>query len=258
MAKKLILAGIIGVVALVGLKSTKFFGYAKTEANAWSEWAEDQVPVEKKIANLRREVAALDRDIEGTKNQLAKAIVETRELNDESSKLRASLETERKTLMARGEAIKDNEKINVSKIKLFDDKAKLDADVRSFDRRKQSLKSMETTLAHYERTRDILQKQLDTLAAQKTELQSAIDAFELEYKTLQLKQMESKYQTDDTRLSKIKASLKEMRKKLEIEQEKLKLTPRTTPEYQAATNKSIDEILAPLGDREATIESAQD
>ncbi len=259
MTKKLILGAVLGLIAVAGLKATKWFGYAKTEAHAWSEWADDQVPVEKKIAALRGDVAALDRDVEGTKNLLAKAIVDTRELSTDAAKLRASLETDRKALLARGQKLKDGtEQVAVNKVDLADQKAKLDADVKSFDRRKHSLENMETSLAFHERNRDVLQKQLETLVAQKLELQSAIDAFEVEYKTVQLQQMESKYQTDDTRLSQIKATLRDMRKKLDVEREKLKLTPRTTAEYQAANTKSVDEILAPLGEKPAKIEAARE
>ena len=178
MTKKLILGAVLGLIAVAGLKATKWFGYAKTEAHAWSEWADDQVPVEKKIAALRGDVAALDRDIEGTKNLLAKAIVDTRELSTDAARLRASLETDRKALLARGQKLKDGtEQVAVNKVDLADQKAKLDADVKSFDRRKHSLENMETSLAFHERNRDVLQKQLDTLVAQKLELQSAIDAF---------------------------------------------------------------------------------
>jgi hypothetical protein len=60
--------------------------------------------------------------------------------------------------------------------------------------------------------------------------------------------MESKYQTDDTRLAKIKESLRGLRNKLDVEREKLKLTPKVyeAPTSPTGAEQTVDEILAPL------------
>ena len=83
---------------------------------------------------------------------------------------------------------------------------------------------------------------------QKRELGAQIDAVEAEYKALQLQQIESKYQTDDTKLARIKESLRTMRTKLDVEKEKLKLTPKVheAPASTTGAEQSVDEILAPL------------
>jgi hypothetical protein len=59
--------------------------------------------------------------------------------------------------------------------------------------------------------------------------------------------MESKYQTDDTRLAKIKESMRELRKKFDVEREKLKLMPAALDgPVSTAGTKSVDDIMAPL------------
>ena len=110
-----------------------------------------------------------------------------------------------------------------------------------------SLETMELTLASRERIREALEKQLETLKNKKNELNTGIDAIEADLTMLKLQQMESKYQTDDTRLAKIKESMRELQKKVAIEREKLKLLPAAldAPIPSAAT-KSVDEIIAPL------------
>ena len=80
MLKKLILAGFVAVVVLAGLRGTSFLGYAKQEVAEARVWLDDQVPVEKKIEQMRTEVANLDRDIEHVKNNLATEIVDVRAL----------------------------------------------------------------------------------------------------------------------------------------------------------------------------------
>lgn len=250
--KKLILAGVIAAVAAVGLKSTKFFGYAKTEAKAWQEWADDQVPVEKKIAALRGEVTALDADIEKVTDLLAREIVDARNLSADTAKLEKQLAAEYATLETRGKELKVTEKAATEKVStraatdLADAKASLKADVASYTRRTQTLDNMKQALGFHEKNRDVLQKQLDTLVAQQKAMKGEIDAFEVEYKTHQLKQMENKYQHDDTRLSAIKESLRKMRTNLNVKEEKAKLITRTKDDYQAAAGQSVDDILAPL------------
>jgi chromosome segregation ATPase len=95
--------------------------------------------------------------------------------------------------------------------------------------------------------RDTLEKQLDALKNQERELATAIDGLEAEVTALKLQQMESKYQTDDTRLSKIKEDIRALKTKIEIQREELKLLPGVfdTP-ATATSNKSVDDIMAPL------------
>lgn len=248
MIKKLLLLAAVGGLAFVGIRATKMGSYARTEVSALGEWADEQIPVEKKIATMRKEVSGLDRDIEAVKDELAKEIVEVRELNTNTAQFRAQIENEQKSILARGEQLKDaTEKVTVGKLTISVPEAKdqLQRDVSRHVNRKKQLASMEQSLGHRERIKDSLEKQLDGMVKQKQELAAAIDAVEAEYKSLQLQQIESKYQTDDSRLAKIKESLRGMRKKLDVEREKLKLTPRTSEEAVDSA-KSVDEILAPL------------
>lgn len=249
MFKKLILAGVIAAVAVAGLRSTSFFGYAKQELTDAREWVEDQVPVQKKIEQMRKDVANLDRDVETVKDGLAREIVEVRDLTTTVGKLRASVETEHKGLVQRGVELKSaTEYVSFgrSMIPVAEAKNMLEQDVRTHVARKQQLDSLEKTLAHRERIKETLEKQLDSMKKQKLELKSEIDAVEAEYKALQLQQMESKYQSDDTRLARVKESLSSLRKKLDIEKEKLKLAPRVYEPETPGISKTVDEILAPL------------
>jgi hypothetical protein len=59
--------------------------------------------------------------------------------------------------------------------------------------------------------------------------------------------MESKYQTDDTRLGKIKEDIRALKTKIEIEREKLKLLPAVLDTPSSATsNKTVDQIMSPI------------
>ena len=82
--------------------------------------------------------------------------------------------------------------------------------------RKTHLDALEQSLAHHGRIKATLEQQFDEMRRQKEQLKAEIDAVEAEYKALQLQQIESKYQTDDTRLARIKENLRSMRHKLDV------------------------------------------
>jgi hypothetical protein len=117
---------------------------------------------------------------------------------------------------------------------------------------------MNATLATRIKIRDSLERQLETLKNQEKELVTAIDGLEAELNNLKLQQMESKYQTDDTRLAKIKEDMRKLKTRVDVEREKLKLLPAAmepTPAPQTS-NESLDDILAPLNGPTTTTPAA--
>lgn len=252
--KKLIIVAVIGILAVSAAKGSKWFSHIRSELAGARQWAESQVPPEKEITRLRNEVKLLDKDIMTVVNQLAHERVECNGLKEKVSDLRAKQVSDKAQLETAYAAIKEAEKkaetyvdLGNRKIRLIAAKQDLEEGVKRYESNRKSLETMELTLDSRERIRDGLEKQLDTLKNKKSELSSGIDALEAELTMLKLQQMESKYQTDDTRLSKIKESMRELRKKLDVEREKLKLMPAVldTP-TSTAGSKSADEIMAPL------------
>ena len=250
MLKKLLIVGVIAGAAMLAFKGTKFISHVKHEVSSARDWAEGQLPMEKKFAHLRKDVSTLDRDLEKVKNDLAREIVEVRELNQKTGELRAQVETEKKTLVARGDVITEStEKVRYGTVTVSIPEAKnrLERDVKVHVNNQNRLKMLEATLTSRETIKETLQKTLDTMKTKKAEMLAEIDAVEAEYKTLQLTQVESKYQTDDSKLAKIKETLRDLKKSVEIEKEKLALTPSIREEQPATdASKSVEDILAPL------------
>jgi chromosome segregation ATPase len=212
------------------------------------------MPLEKRFAMLRKEAAALDKDIDRAKNELAREIVEVRELTRQTDELKAQVEKAAKELVARGDTINDatNNKVSVGRqtISVAEAKSRLQKDVSSHVKVVKRLEVMEKTLAQREQIRDTLQKTLDSLKAKKSEALIAIDELEAEYKELQLTQIESKYQADESRLAKIKETLAKIRKDIEVKKEVLQLTPSVREdapaEGTATGSQSVEDILAPV------------
>lgn len=250
--KKLILVGAVAGVTVVAVKNTRVGGHVRHEAEQAMAWAESQVPVEKKIAKLRKDVSFLNKDISKTADSLAKEIVDCRLLTEKVGEERLALGKEKAALLARGKAIEDGLKVGATDKAppAADAKDRLKTDVTRFKTREQQVAGLEKALETRERIKTTLEGQLRTLQTQKAALEAAIGTAEAKYKELQLAQMESRFQTDDTRLARIKEDLRNLNRLLDIEAEKLKLEPTVHEEGKpAGDSQSVSDILSPLGDK---------
>jgi chromosome segregation ATPase len=256
MLKKLLIVGAVSFLAVAALQGTRLGSFLMSEARSLRERAEAAIPPEREIARLRHEVRKLDKDILEVVNQLAKENVQTSQLESRVKELRASQGRAKELLEARAEAIKkaqefvvfDNRKLTVAEAK-----AMLEEGVRRYTLQQKTLESMEQALATRLRIRDTLAKQLEVMKGQKAELTATIDALEAELQVLKLQQMESKYQTDDTRLARIKEGIRELQAQIQVEREKLRLLPAALESSPApAADKSVDDIMAPLRGQQQT------
>jgi len=259
MLKKLVILGVIGFVAVTALGGTKLASYIRSEINSAREKAEANIPPEKELARLRHEIKLLDGDIIKVINEVAKQRVAVKELDGEVESLSQKQAAFRTQLVARADVIKKVETgmadqpathvtVGNRTMTIADAKSELEADVKRYATAQKSLDAMQATLANRIRVRDSLEKQLDAMKAQKSELTAAVDEMDAQLAALKLQQTESKYQTDDSRMAKIKEDLRKLRTKVAEENEKLKLMPvalESNP-APATSTKSVDDILAPL------------
>jgi chromosome segregation ATPase len=261
MLKKLVVLGVIGFVAVVALGGTKLASYIRSEINSARERAEANIPPEKEIERLRNEIKLLDKDILTVINEVAKQRVAVNELQEQTDGLATKQSKALADLNARGEAIKKAETADQPTshvtfgsrtVALTEAKTELEADAQRYLANQKSLNTFQTLLANRIKVRDSLEKQLETMKLQKSELTNAVNDLEAQLAALKLQQMESKYQTDDTRMAKIKEDLRKLKTKLDVKREELKLmpiameSPSSTPTAAPTSGKSVDDILAPL------------
>lgn len=252
--KKLLLVGVVVGAGVFAFRHTKIASHAKSEVSNLVEWVESNVPPEKEIARLRKDVSALDKDIKNVGAALAKETVEVKYLREDAGKLKAQVGTEHDKIVARGQVISDaTEKVahGSRMISATEAKELLNGDVTRHLSRKKALAAMETSLGAKEKVKETLERQLDELKKKKIELAAEIDTIESEFNVLKLQQMESKYSFDDSRLSKIKKSLQELKKKHDIAVAELNLAPVINAENPSADTMSVDEILGRLGGDQA-------
>jgi len=250
MLKKMVILGLVGFVAVTALSGTKIASYIRSEVRSARQHAEDSIPPEKEIDRLKNEVALLDKDVKTLMHQLAKERVEVNQLKEKTDELAAKQSKDKEVITARANAIKSAEgqvTFGNRTLTVAAAKTELEADVKRFTNAQKSLAAHEQLLANRIKIRDSIEKQLDATKNQKSELAGAVEEMEAELALLKLQQTESKYQTDDTRLAKIKDDLRKLRTKVEIKREELKLSQSAFDDAPAAnTGKSVDDILAPL------------
>lgn len=251
MLKKMVILAVVGFVAVAAISGTKLASYIRSEVRAAREEAEANVPPEKEIARLRNEVNLLDGDIKKAVNQLAKERVEVNQLKDKIDEMnvkQAKYLAQYDDHYAKLEAAEKNNTQQVSfggtPVSIGDARRDLDAQLVRLESNKKSIAAHESLLSNRIKVRDTLEKQLETMKNQKSELANSVDAMEAELAALKLQQMESKYQTDDTRLARIKDDMQKLKTKVAVEREKLNLMPTVYDEGVSTTGKSTDELKA--------------
>ena len=95
-----------------------------------------------------------------------------------------------------------------------------------------------------ERTRDLAEQHLQALVTQKSELEAAVTELEADVKLAKIEQVQSKYQNDGSKMADVKERLTGLRKRIEVQREKLNLAKQY--DKSAVENKSVDEIMAEL------------
>lgn len=253
MIKKLVIYGVIGVVGWHAVKDTKLGTKIRTEIAGIRKSVDENTSPQKDLDRIKTDLKLLDLDIQKQIKPLAAERVRVMELREQVSDMQAKQVTAKETLQARAALIKGATDFvtfeNRKPVSVALATAELEESVRRYKANEKSIESMEAALVARERIKAGLEKQLDAMKAQKTELETAVVALEAEVGLLKLQQIESRHQTDETRLARVKESIRELKTKVAVQREELKLLPAVV-EAQASTptaSRSIDDIMAPLG-----------
>jgi len=271
MLKKMVILGVIGFVAVSALGGTKLASYIRSEIREARERAENNIPPEKELARIRNEIKELDRDIVKVIGQLAEQNVAVDNQKAQNAETAKKQEATLKSLKLRGEALKareevirnaqngvttpaghvtfGNKTVNIADAtkELDADKKALEQDANTYKKTQDLLVKDQATLATRIKVRDSVKQNLEAMQSQKGELTAAADELEAQLVALKAEQTRSKYQTDDTRLAKIKEDIRNLKTKLDVEKEKNRLMQGgANPAVKSESTKSVDDILGSL------------
>lgn len=247
MCKKLIVLAVIGIVGVYVVNETRAGSHFKAWCGRIGDKLEKKVTPETELSRIRHEVGELDGDIGKVKGDLAEANVSVRLLRLEIDDLRKDVKTAETAVRKHGEVVKGaSEDAQIQwgnrTVSYVNAKDLLMSEVKAYNGLKARLKSREQSLASQEQTRDLVEQQLQEMLRQKDELRAAVAEMDNEIKLAKVEQIRSKYQNDGSRMGDIKTSLAELRRRVMVQRENLRLTD--TYSKSPASEKSVDEILA--------------
>lgn len=249
MFKKVAIVGAAGLLTAAVLTQTHVGSYLCHQFSKADSYLESKIPPEEEIRQIKEEVASLNKDIDNAKGAVAEERWEAKSMKGKVEEKRAQAETNRAAVEARAKMLKDatpTTMISWDGNRISYDKAKemLQAKVNAQKNIEKEVKALETMQAVRERTRELAEQHLQALVTQKSELEAAVTELDADIKMAKIEQVQSKYQNDGTKMAEVKERLTGLRKRIEIQREKLNLAKQF--DKTGVENKSVDEIMAEL------------
>jgi hypothetical protein len=226
MWKKIGITVLAVAAGLFILSSTRLGSYAKTAFGKAKHWTQGQITPEFELDDARRQVAELIPEMSKHVDAIAKETVEVKTLRNDIKDMQVKLEAKKDNLRVMLNELKSgNQKVNlggytITKTQL---KERLAREVSLCEQCEKQIKISEETLKAREEGLETARAHLNAMRLQKDELEVQIAQLETELKHLRLAQTKSNVTFDDSRLSRIKDSLKDVRKKIETEREAMAL-----------------------------------
>jgi chromosome segregation ATPase len=205
----------LGLLHLAGLTS-----YTATAWSNVSKKVKGQVPIEFEIERLRHEVAQLVPDMKKHFNTIAEEMVAVENLQKEVTTTQANLKVQKQNILTMTKDLEsgnryikyDGREYSAERIR-----EKLARDFSTFQICETDLKTKEQLLDARTRSLETAREQLAALKTQKQELEVQVAQLEAELKTVRLAQTKNKFHLDDSQLARCKATLAEIRDRLNVE-----------------------------------------
>lgn len=221
MYKKLVF-GALGAV----LVSTVFFGreavsYLGTSVGWVKQSVRESIPLEFEIERARKMVKDLVPDIRKNMHLVAKEEIEVERLDDQIAQLESRLDTERAELMRLNtDLASGGNAFTYAGRSYSSDEVKV-----SLAHRFSRFKTQDATLASLREMRQVRQSsleaarhKLDGMQVARRQLTLDVEQLEARLKMLEAKQTTSSYQFDDSRLSRAKGLVNDIKSRLSVEE----------------------------------------
>lgn len=262
MLKKIAFAAVAVVAGLFILNSTHMGSYARTAWHKVKKTAKCQVPLEFQLESARNEIAQLIPDMKRHIDVVAQETQAVHRLRDDITLTRANLAEQKKNLLAMKEDLKKADvKILYGNRFYSADRVsqKLARDLASCQRCEKELESREQMLEAKQRALEAARDQLASMKTEKEKLEVLVATMEADLKTLRLAQTRSQFQLDDSRLSRIKQTLADIRDQMRAQQTASELTaeflndaiPVAQQNIVPSKDQVIKQVEAYLGDEKA-------
>ena len=218
MIKKGVLGATLGAGALYAAFGTSAPGYVRTAFHNFRHSVKHNVPVQFEIDHAREEIARLEPAIRDNIENLARASVDVEHLDREVAEIRTNMGKEKEILTSLRARLETGDTKLAGNVPYTTDEIKSSLKGR-FDHYKQVgglLKDKEETLKSKQKSVIAAQHQLSQMAVTKQKLLTQLAAIEARHKMIQTTQESNEFNFDDSALSRAKAAVTELEKRLDV------------------------------------------
>jgi chromosome segregation ATPase len=177
-----------------------------------------QVSPDFTIATIRGEINGLDNDLSGNFDRLANETVAVKRLKENIGDMQVRLEKQKTVVLKlRGDLDKGTKRVVYGGVEYTSDELR-DTLAREFDAYKMAegaLKARQEELKARQQGLDAGRVKIDAMRNAKEQLLAELAKIEAEYRQVQVTETRSKFQVDNSRLANIKASMKDLRDRVE-------------------------------------------
>jgi peptidoglycan hydrolase CwlO-like protein len=218
MVKKGLLGAALSAGALYLVFGTSAPSYVRTAFHKVRHNAKASVPVQFEIDKTREEVANLEPVIRDNIEAYARSEVDIEYLEREIAATRDNVAKEKKELLARTESLRNGEFRLAGRVSYSPEEVKIDLARRldHYKNMKRILDEKEKTLKSKLQGLTAARRQLDAMSAQKKTLLTKLDAIEAHLKAIEATKASNEFDFDDSALSRAKASVADLEKRLDV------------------------------------------
>jgi chromosome segregation ATPase len=265
MVKKAIIGTAVVVLLGVLLFGTNAVSYVRASAGRVSEAVHDSVPMDLKIDVAREAIDALVPEIRTNLQVIAKEQVELEALADEIAKAEAKLDKGEQEMARLSDDLKADKEVFVYAGRNYSvDQVKTDL-ARRLERCKTAKATLETKEQMYQARLaklDATRQKLDGMLSEKRRLQVEIEHVEARLEMLAAAQTTSEYSFDDTRLSRAKELVNDLRTRLDVAEKLVTAESELQGEIlleEPAPEDVVEQVAEYFGEQEPAVEAlAQD
>jgi chromosome segregation ATPase len=226
MFRKIGIAALAVVAGMFILKSTHLGAYARTAWHKVRTGIKHEVPIEFQIDTIRQEVTQLMPDMRKNISLVARETIELQRLHEQVETVQIKLDNELDSVAALRNSLQDaTATVSFKGRKLSLERAQ-DLLARKIDACKTcqtELKAKKDLLEAREAGLEAEREKLAGMKQQKENYEVQIAQLEAQLKTLRLAQARSNFQLDDSRLSRIKGMIDDVRSQMQVEEKTAQL-----------------------------------
>lgn len=206
-------AGLLGAGYFLG-----FGSHMSTALHKAKQAMLRQVPPDFEIARIRNELNNIDKDLADNFDRLAHETIQVKHLKEDIAQAKARLEKQKQVVLTLRRDLDTSSKRVVYdgiEYKTDDLKATLAREFDAYKHAEAAVKAQEETLKFRVQGLDAGRAKIDAMRSAKDELTAELAKVEAEYKQVQVTETRSPFQVDDSRLGNIKASMKNLKDRVD-------------------------------------------